>query len=361
MSAPGAPSRTDKARSPGLPREMGYRLPAEWARHEATWLSWPHNAETWPGKLGEAAQVWVDIIRALSPGEKVHLLVDDAGEEKSVRRRLDTLPSKANVLFHHIPTNDAWMRDSGPLFICRPSRTRPVAVTHWGYNAWGGKWPPFDRDQQIPGRVAEALGLPVFRPGMILEGGSIDTNGNGVLLTTEACLLNPNRNPGLSRVEIEQRLRDYLAVRHVLWLYAGVAGDDTDGHIDNLARFVAPDTIVALVEEDPRDENYQPLHENWERLRRMKGPDGRPFRLIPLPTPGHVLHEGRRLPASYANFYIGNRAVLLPVYGHPNDARALEVLQGLFPDRALVGIPCRDLVIGLGGIHCITQQQPAQP
>lgn len=334
-------------------------MPPEWDAHEATWLAWPHNGDTWPGKLEGVAHIWTEILRALTPHEKVHLLVCDRAEEEGVMRRIESIPSRSNVIVHRIPTNDAWMRDAGPVFITRAAGEPRQAITHWGYNAWGGKWPPFDKDQKIPGRVARRLRLPVFRPGMILEGGSIDVNGRGTLLTTEACLLNPNRNPGFTREQIEQKLKDFLGVSHILWLYAGMVGDDTDGHVDNLARFVSPDTVAAAVEEDNRDDNYEPLKENWERLKRMKDQDGRAFKLAALPTPDHVMHEGQRLPASYANFYVANRLVLLPTYGKPSDARARATLEGLFPGRAIVEIRCNDLVLGLGGIHCITQQQPA--
>jgi agmatine deiminase len=241
--------------------------------------------------------------------------------------------------------------------------TRPgeVAVVDWGYNAWGGKYPPYDRDDAVPRLVAALLGLRVFSPGIIMEGGSLDVNGRGTLLTTESCLLNPNRNPTLDRAAIEEHLRAYLGIAHVIWLGDGIAGDDTDGHVDDITRFVAPDTIVTVIEDDPADENHRPLAGNRERLRAARDQDGRPFTVVELPMPRPVVRDGQRLPASYANFYVGNAVVLVPTFEDPSDARALAVLRGCFPSRRVVGIDSRDLVWGLGAFHCATQQQPATP
>jgi len=279
--------------------------------------------------------------------------------EEEVRRLLaDAVDDTGNVFFHFHPTNDAWCRDHGPIFIQRPELDRPQAVIDWGFNAWGGKYPPYDLDDVIPTRIAQELSLPLFEPGIVLEGGSIDVNGRGTLLTTESCLLNPNRNPALSRPEIEQILRAYLGVRHILWLGDGIAGDDTDGHVDDLTRFVDERTVVTVVEEDPGDENYEPLQKNLERLGRMTDQDGLPLRVITLPMPQALWHEGQRLPASYANFYIANGVVLLPTYDPARDAEARATLQELFPSREVVGIDCTDLVWGLGAFHCVTQQWP---
>jgi agmatine deiminase len=266
----------------------------------------------------------------------------------------------ARVFFHHIPTNDAWCRDHGPIFIQRDrDGGREQAIVDWGFNAWGGKYPPFDLDDIVPTRIGAELGLRVFAPGIVMEGGSLDVNGRGTLLTTESCLLNPNRNPGLDRREIERYLVDYLGVRRILWLGDGIEGDDTDGHVDDLTRFTDPRTVVTVVEDDPADSNYAPLRDNLERLRSMRDQDGEPFRIVTLPMPRPLEHEGQRLPASYANFYVANGVVLLPTYDPARDETARLTLQELFPTRRVVGIDCTDLVWGLGAIHCVTQQWPA--
>jgi agmatine deiminase len=261
------------------------------------------------------------------------------------------------VTFYRIPTNEPWCRDHGPIFLTQDAEPK-LAIVDWDYNAWGGKYPPCDLDEVVPTRVAQILDLPVFYPRMILEGGSIEVNGAGVMLTTESCLLNPNRNPSLGRAEIEQRLRDYFGVQDILWLGEGIEGDDTDGHIDDLARFVSENTVVMVMEENREDKNYEPLKENLARLRAMKIGDQK-IDIITLPMPKKIVREGQRLPASYANFYIANSCVLLPTFADPNDEIALSILQKLFPDRHVMGIDCRELIWGLGTFHCLTQQQPA--
>ena len=267
-----------------------------------------------------------------------------------------------NVFFHYHPTNDAWCRDHGPIFLQRQhGGAVDEAIVDWGFNAWGGKYPPFDLDDVVPTRIGAELGLVVFHPGIIMEGGSIDVNGRGTLLTTESCLLNPNRNPALERGEIEAHLRAYLGVRNILWLGDGILGDDTDGHVDDLTRFVDPGTVVTVLEDDPLDPNYAPLRENLERLRQMRDQDGRPLRVETLPMPTPLEHEGQRLPASYANFYIANGLVLLPLYDRTRDDAAAGTLQRLFPDRQVIGIDCTHLVWGLGAFHCVTQQWPSLP
>ncbi len=347
---------TDAATSRATPAALGYRMPAEWTPHQGTWLSWPHNSDTWDaGPLASVERVLAEAVRALDGGETVRLNVLDAAHEAHVRQ---VVGDAAGVVYHRFPTNDAWCRDHGAVFVVRAEAPR-LAATDWGYNAWGGKYPPFDLDDAIPQRMAEALGVRRFEADMILEGGSIEVNGAGLLLTTEACLLNPNRNPGLTREDLEGRLRAMLGVERIHWLVGEMAGDDTDGHIDNLARFVAEDTVVAAVEDDPRDENYAPLQENLARLRALTTLDGRPLRVVTLPMPAPVYARGRRLPASYANFYIGNRVVLLPAYGGPRDAVARDLLQALLPGRRVVALDCRDVVWGLGAFHCLTQQVPA--
>ncbi|MDL1871271.1 agmatine deiminase family protein [Deltaproteobacteria bacterium PRO3] len=332
-------------------------MPAEWEPHEATWLSWPKDPITWPDRVPQAQEAFARMIEALTPREKVHLLVNDAEAEAQVRGKLAGRVIRGeHLLIHRIPTVDSWIRDYGPNFLKGP---RGLAYNRWIFNAWGGKYETLMRDDGIPQRVSHLINLPMFEPGIVMEGGSIEVNGAGCVLTTEQCLLNPNRNPHLSRAAIEKYLQDFLGVSKVLWLGDGIEGDDTDGHVDDITRFVAADTIVTAVEEDPADANYQPLQDNLLRLRAMSDVEGRPFRIVTLPMPGRVESDEGPLPASYANFYIANGVVLVPVYAHANDARALATLQGLFPDRKVVGIDCRDLVWGMGAIHCVTQQQPA--
>ncbi|MGH9480504.1 MAG: agmatine deiminase family protein [Terriglobales bacterium] len=349
----------DAARPPG---RQGFRMPAEWEPHAATWLAWPHKEASWPGKLERIPPIFAEMVRRLAPAETVHINVADDAMAAAAEAALRTggVPKAwlgERIQFHLIPTDDAWARDHGPIFVTRGPGE--LAVVDWEYNAWGGKYPPYANDNRVPGRVAALLGLPVFRPGMVLEGGSIEVNGRGTLLTTEACLLHPNRNPQLDRAAIEARLCDYLGVGHILWLGEGIAGDDTDGHVDDLARFVSPQVVVTVVEEDRNDANHEPLRGNLERLRQMRDERGRSLEIHTLPMPAPVEHEGQRLPASYANFYIGNRVVLLPQFECAQDAEARRVMERLFPGREIAGLDCRDLVWGLGAFHCLTQQQPA--
>lgn len=343
------------------PAALGFRMPAEWAPHRGTWLSWSHKEASWPGKFEPVPGIFARIVRELARAEEVHINVSGPDMEESVRTLLARERAElGRVRFHHHPTNDAWCRDHGPIFLQRTvDGRREEAIVDWDYNAWGGKYPPYDLDDVIPSRIGAELGLPVFHPGIVMEGGSIDVNGRGTLLTTEACLLNPNRNPTLTRAQIEQYLRAYLGVRHILWLGEGIAGDDTDGHVDDLSRFVDPTTVVTVVEEDPGDENYEPLQENLQRLRSMTDQDGRPLRVELLPMPRPLVHDGQRLPASYANFYVANGLVLVPGYDADQDAKAEAVLRRLFPGRRIVVMDCTDLVWGLGAFHCVTQQWPA--
>ena len=342
------------------PAALGFRMPAEWAPHRGTWLSWPHKEASWPGKFEPVPGIFARMVRELARVEEVHINVSGPDMEASVRTLLARERAElGRVRFHHHPTNDAWCRDHGPIFLQRTvDGHREEAIVDWDYNAWGGKYPPYDLDDVIPSRIGAELGLPVIHPGIVMEGGSIDVNGRGTLLTTEACLLNPNRNPTLTRPEIEQYLRAYLGVEHILWLGDGIAGDDTDGHVDDLSRFVDPTTVVTVVEEDPGDENYEPLQENLQRLRSMTDQDGRPLRVELLPMPRPLVHDGQRLPASYANFYVANGLVLVPGYDADQDAKAEVVLRHLFPGRRVVVIDCTDLVWGLGAFHCVTQQWP---
>ncbi len=336
-------------------------MPAEWAPHRATWLSWPHRESSWPGKFAPVPGVFVAMVRALVPHEEVHLNVSGPEMEADVRQRLQQAGVPAGrVFFHPYPTNDAWCRDHGPCYVQRTvDGKREEAIVDWGYNAWGGKYPPFDDDDVIPTRIGTEFGIPVFHPGIIMEGGSLDVNGAGTLLTTESCLLNPNRNPGLSREQIEQSLREFLGVRNILWLGEGIEGDDTDGHVDDLTRFVDPLTVVTVVEQDPSDHNFEPLQDNLVRLRSMTDQDGRPFRVVTLPMPAPLYQDDQRLPASYANFYIANGVVLLPAYDPKPDEVARATLQELFPTRRVILINSIDLVWGLGSFHCVSQQWPA--
>ncbi len=343
------------------PAAAGYRMPAEWEPHRGTWLSWPHKEASWPGKFGPVPGIFASMVRYLADHEEVHLNVAGPDMEADVRRLLaDEGADSGNVFFHHFPTNDAWCRDHGPIFIQRPADgVRPrQAIVDWKYNAWGDKYPPYDLDDVIPSRIGQELGLPVYYPGIVMEGGSIDVNGQGTLITTEACLLNPNRNPQLDRVQIENCLRGYLGVEKILWLGDGIVGDDTDGHVDDLTRFVNATTVVTVVEDDPADENYEPLQENLERLQSMTDQTGNPLTIVSLPMPRALYYEGQRLPASYANFYIANGLVLLPTYDPDRDPVAQATLQRLFPNREVIGIDCTDLVWGLGAFHCVSQQWP---
>lgn len=347
----------------GTPHQNGFRMPAEFAPHAATWIAWPHNPKDWPGKFQPIPWVYADIVRHLANVEDVHILVNDRAAQRrahGVLKRAGT--NLARVHFHLWPTNRVWTRDSGPIFVKNPSAE--IAVTNWKFNAWA-KYEDWQQDDEIPARVAELLELPEWTPEcngrrVVLEGGSIDTNGAGVLLTTEECLLSETqqRNPGLGREDLEQVFREYLGIEQVLWLNRGIAGDDTHGHVDDITRFVAENTIVTAMEPNREDENHLPLAENLDRLRSARNPHGRPFEIVELPMPSPVIFEGQRLPASYANFYIANGLVLAPTFNDPNDRHALNTLARVFPDRQVIGIHCGDFIWGLGALHCMTQQQP---
>ena len=334
-------------------------MPAEWEPQEAVWLSWPHKRSTWPGHFRPIPAKFAEIVAAISRFETVRINCATTLQPRAKRLCAQAGAEMKRVEFFSHPTNDTWCRDHGPIFV-KHKQTGEVALTDWDYNAWGGKYPPFDRDNAIPPRIARALALRRFERKMVLEGGSIDVNGAGLLLTTEACLLNPNRNPSLSRSEIEQALRDMLGVKTVLWLGDGIVGDDTDGHVDDLSRFFAKDGIVTAVERNKRDVNYPMLTENLGRLHALRTPAGKKFRIAELPMPAPVHCEGVRLPASYANFLIVNGAVLMPTFRQPRrDMEAAEVLAACFPGREIVLIDCVELVWGLGTLHCISQQQPS--
>jgi agmatine deiminase len=339
----------------------GWRMPAEWEPHEATWLAWPHKEASWPERIERIHPVYAQFVAELARSETVHISVNDAAAEQAARAHLAAAAAVGDIRFHHFPTNDAWCRDHGAIFVTRTvAGRRELAATKWLYNAWGDKYPPYDLDNQIPARMAAALGVPLFSGGMVLEGGSIEVDGNGLLLTSEQCLLNENRNPDLARDEIERRLKRMFGVHTVLWLGDGIVGDDTDGHIDDIARFVAPATVLTAIEDDPADENYAVLQENLARLQTMRDAAGRPLTILTLPMPPAQEIDGQRLPASYANYYLSNDAVIVPFYGHDNDRRAAEVLAGCFPTRRVVGIDCRDIIWGLGAWHCLSQQVPSR-
>jgi agmatine deiminase len=341
------------------PAALGFRMPAEWEPQEAVWLSWPTNRETWPGCFRTIPRVFAGIAAHISRREKVRINVAAAHRGRARQLVAEAGADMGKVEFFNHPTNDAWCRDHGPIFV-RRDRSGEVALTDWTFNAWGGKYPPFDLDNRIPRAIGRELGLRRFPNRMVLEGGSIDVNGAGLLLTTEACLLNRNRNPRLSRGEIEANLRRYLGVRKVLWLGDGIAGDDTDGHVDDLSRFFGAHAVVTAVERNPRDPNHGPLSENLERLRSLRTPSGGRFTIAELPMPAPVRYRGKMLPASYANFLVINGAVLMPAFGQPRrDREAAEVLASCFRGREVVPIDCLELVRGLGTLHCISQQQPA--
>ena len=351
------------------PNQLGFRMPAEWEPHDATWLAWPHNPDDWPGKFQAIPWLYAEIVRLLAARERVHLLVEGAKAEQHVRGILERAGVNLDrVSFHCWPTDRSWTRDSGPIFL-RDAEGR-VALTNWRFNAWA-KYSDWKLDDKVPGRVTKLLGLPEWQPAVkladgplrriVLEGGAIDTNGAGILLTTEECQLSEvqQRNPGVSREQLEQGFHDFLGIDQTIWLNRGIVGDDTHGHIDDIARFVGPTTIVTAVEPNINDPNHMPLAENLKRLKAARTLSGKAFELVELPMPRPVVFRGQRLPASYANFYIANDLVLVPTFHDPNDRVALNTLAEIFPDRKVIGIHSIDLVWGLGTLHCMTQQQPA--
>ncbi len=349
------------------PRALGYRMPAEWEPHEATWLAWPHNPEDWPGKFAPIPWLYAEIVRLLAAHERVHLIVEDAAAEKRVRSMLRRAVADLDkVDFHQWPTDRGWTRDSGPIFV--RNAEGHVAATNWQFNGWA-KYDDWKLDCQIPGRITDLLGVPSWQPSIqdqnstkcVLEGGSIDVNGAGLMLTTEECLLSTvqQRNPGVSRKQLEQVFADYLGVDQVIWMNRGIAGDDTHGHVDDITRFAGVDTIITAVEPNTKDPNHEPLAENLARLRAARTPAGKQFTIVELPMPRPVVFRGQRLPASYANFYIANRVVLMPTFHDSNDRVALNILAEVFPSREVIGVHSVDLIWGLGALHCMTQQQPA--
>ena len=342
------------------PKQLGYYFPAEFAPHTATWLSWPHKEASWPGKIHTVYPYYCQFVKVLTDSEKVCINVNDEAMKTFAINCLQTAKvdiGKIEFLFH--PTNDAWCRDHGPAFLINPKAQQKKVIVDWNYNAWGNKYPPFDLDDVIPTLIAKHYGMPVYHPGIIMEGGSVDFNGNGTLITSTACLLNKNRNPHLNRGQIEDYLCNYYGVDQILWVDEGIVGDDTDGHIDDTVRFVNEDTVITVVEENKTDENHQPLQKNLRQLKQMRLLNGKQLNIVELPMPCDVIYQEQRLPASYANFYISNHSVIVPTYRCDRDDRALDIIQQCFPGRRIVGIDSTEIIWGLGSFHCLSQQEPA--
>lgn len=342
------------------PREQGFFMPAEWARHEATWLTYPKNPDSWPGKIETIYPSYHLFVKTLAESEVVHVNVDDEAMLEHVKLELEEIGSNMqNIKIHIIPSNDAWCRDHGPAFLLNRNDAKRRAMVNWNHNAWGGKY-PYELDTEVPVRIHELMPeVEMFFPGIVMEGGSIDVNGCGDLITTTSCLLNPNRNQHLNQDGIEGYLRDYYGVENIIWLGDGIVGDDTDGHVDDLTRFVSPDTILTVVEHDTWDENYEPLQKNLQMLNRCRLANGKQPTIVEMPMPDVVFYDNQRLPASYANFYIANGKVIFPTYRCLADNEAAYILEACFPDREVVGIDSTDIIWGLGSFHCLSQQMPA--
>ncbi len=342
------------------PKQLGYYFPAEFAKHTATWLSWPHKEESWPGKIETVYPIYALLVKLVSEGEKVCInVVDEAMKQSAISHLEKVNTDLKNIHFYIHPTNDAWCRDHGPAFLINPNADQKKIIVDWGYNAWGNKYPPYDLDDVIPTLIAQQYKIPVVNPGIVMEGGSVDFNGKGTLLTTTSCLLNPNRNPHLNQKQIEEYLINFYGVSNILWLGDGIVGDDTDGHIDDITRFVNEDTVVTVVEENKADDNYTPLQENRKLLSKFRLESGKQINVVELPMPGAVVYENTRLPASYANFYISNNYVVVPTFRDKKDDEALGILQTCFTDRTVIGLDSTDIIWGLGSFHCLSQQEPA--
>jgi len=341
------------------PKQLGFHFPAEFEKHDSTWLSWPHKEASWPGKIETIYPAYSFFVKKLAESEKVNInIADEAMKVKVLEHLKDADSNLSQIKLHLNPTNDAWCRDHGPAFLVN-RKEKKRAIVDWGYNAWGGKYPPFDLDDAIPTLIGKDMGLHVFNPGIVMEGGSVEFNGAGTLMTTTACLLNKNRNPHLNQQQIEEYLINYYGVEQVLWIGDGIIGDDTDGHIDDITRFVNSDTVLTVVEENKSDENYHPLQKNLKELKKMRLLNGKQLTIIELPMPSPVEYDGQRLPASYANFYIANKYVITPTFRCRNDHKALEIIQKAFPEREVVGIDSVDIIWGLGSFHCLSQQEPS--
>jgi len=337
---------------------VGYRFPAEWERHEATWLTWPYREESFPENLHVVYEQYVCFIGQIAKSEKVRINIPDEGQKAVLYSWLEKLSlGDENIQCFIHPSNDVWCRDHGPAFIVNPKAVYPKAIVDWEFNAWGGKYPS-NFDNQIPQFIASTFSLPYVSPGIVMEGGSVDFNGEGDLLTTTACLLNKNRNPHLSQKQIEEYLRKYYGVHNIIWLGDGIAGDDTDGHVDDITRFVDANTIITVIEHDKSDENYEPLKENARKLAKVRLANGKQLDIVELPMPKPLYYKADRLPASYANFYFANSALIVPVFNCDADEKVLEILSNLIKDRPVVGIDSSNIVRGLGSFHCLSQQEP---
>lgn len=348
-------------RSSGLttPRQLGYFFPPEFALHEATWLSWPHKEASWPGKIHTIYPYYAQFIKTLALSEKVRINVaDEAMKQFAVQHLQQVEVDLSQVEFFFHPTNDAWCRDHGPAFLINPNAEQKKVIVDWDYNAWGDKYPPYDLDDVIPTLIGKHYNIPVFNPGIVMEGGSVEFNGAGALLTSTACLLNPNRNPHLTQQQIEEYLINYYGVEQILWVDEGIVGDDTDGHIDDTVRFVNEDTVLSVIEENKADENYELLQHNLQQLKQMRLLNSKQLNIVELPMPDEIVYEDQRLPASYANFYISNKHVIVPTYQCAKDDKALQIIQQCFPSREVIGIDSTEIIWGLGSFHCLSQQEP---
>ncbi|MET0635066.1 MAG: agmatine deiminase family protein [Chitinophagaceae bacterium] len=342
------------------PAAAGYYFPAEFEKHEAMWLSWPHKEASWPDRIDSIFPGYCQFIKEVAKSESVRINVADEAMKSFALGHLRAAGADlSRIEFYFHPSNDAWCRDHGPAFLINPAAEQKKIVVDWGYNAWGGKYPPYDLDDVIPTLIAKEFNLPVYHPGIVMEGGSVEFNGDGTILTSAACLLNKNRNPHLNQAQIEQYLHDYYGARQVLWVNEGIVGDDTDGHIDDTVRFVNRDTVLAVIEENKNDENYQILQDNLRQLKSMRLMDGKQLNVVELPMPDAVIWEDQRLPASYANFYISNGSVIVPTFQCVKDEKALQIIQDQFPGREVVGIDSTSIIWGLGSFHCLSQQEPA--
>lgn len=342
------------------PKSLGYSFPAEFAQHEAIWLSWPHKEESWPGKIASIYPSYCAFIKTVALTERVNINVGTDKMRQAAVKMLELAGvDMSKVQFYLHPTNDAWCRDHGPSFLIRNNSEHPKAIVDWNINAWGGKYPPYDLDDVIPTRIAEQLNLPIFYPEIIMEGGSVDFNGAGTVITSTCCLLNENRNPHLNQAQIEKYLGDYYGIEQVLWVSEGIVGDDTDGHIDDTVRFVNEDTVLTVVESNVLSENYDLLQKNLKELKAMRLANGKQLNIVELPMPADVIYEDQLLPASYANFYISNGHIIVPTYQCAQDDQAMQIIQSCFPTRSVVGIDSTDIIWGLGSFHCLSQQEPS--
>jgi agmatine deiminase len=341
------------------PKSLGYYFPAEFAPHAATWLSWPHKEESWPGKIHTIYPNYALFVKELAKSEPVCINVANEQMQSFAAGHLQkTGADLSKISFYFHPTNDAWCRDHGPAFLINPQAKQKKVIVDWNYNAWGNKYPPYDLDDIIPTLIGEAMNIPVFHPGIIMEGGSVEFNGAGTIITSTACLLNPNRNPHLNQRQIEEYLLEYYGAEQVLWVNEGIVGDDTDGHIDDTVRFVNEDTVITVIEENKNDDNYDLLQHNLKQLKQMRLLNGKQLNIVELPMPDELVYQDQRLPCSYANFYIANTCVIVPLFGSSRDDKAISIIQSCFPGREVIGINSADIIWGLGSFHCLSQQEP---